>query len=134
MWLNLKLHGIDVNEKDIYEYAKSEQGGCWRDLVMEYVNTKIENCPVKMEEVINNDFSIKTAIDHGSPIMVAVKSNIYYDVPTADGLHELTIIGYTDNYYIIIDTNCGYCPIQRIKIDDYNKCKKGTAFVMKSKF
>lgn len=90
----------EVQYKNIYNELKSNFCGSSKEDIDRYFDKYID---CEYIEKINEEL-VKEAIDNGQPISCAVRTNDYYD-ESHNGKHVITIVGYTNEDYIVIDTN-----------------------------
>ena len=89
-----------VQYDNIYEELKSNYGGSTKEDIDKYFRKYAD---YKYVEKIDEKL-VKEAINNGQPILCGVRTNSYYD-KSHNGKHTITIVGYTNEDYIVIDTN-----------------------------
>lgn len=89
-----------VRYDNIYSELKSNFGGSSKEDIDRYF---AKYADYKYIEKIDDDL-VKEALDKGQPISCGVRTNSYYN-KSYNGKHTITIVGYTNKDYIVIDTN-----------------------------
>ena len=88
----LKINGIDINEENVYEYAKCQQGGVYSEEAVDYINSNYNTKIQKVSRIDKESFI--SELDNENVVFTVVKSDLFYNDSIYEGETHF-IRGYT---------------------------------------
>ena len=100
----LKINGININEENVYEYSKCPRGGVYSEDAVDYINSTYNTKIQKVSRIDKESFI--SELDNKNVVFIVVKADLFYNNSTYEGeTHFLSIVGYEDDNFIVLDTN-----------------------------